>query len=597
MSASPLKNTIVVPDILPGLGIAVRFAVRPYTLDVPDAGGTLTTKRLRLFLPEGIEIGRPAFVDAIATRLVAAGGRLPPSVYFDCQRWVSAILLQDIKSRLDPRRRRTFMLSSLRASEKSVGKRRKYDTFNELRRQPELRDLTNLELLLKLAGETSEGTVDLIEQAIFLKPVIELTESFKQLLKFDHDVKGQRDELHQLITEVIKVFGNGSQVDTKQAKPVRIARGILFDVFGSTLATRESKRPPITLPKPDIAAVDLPAECENAWKRFSSVEEHLSQYDEMISLVRSHLQPIAKALGQQSISALLRDDRLAIVDERLGVDVVNELLARIIHVYDEEGKARKRKRHDRLRVAPLKKVLENGDRLQKWCEILFCTQHMLLHREYARLSLRNAIRRYHLMLGYVFLLAYRSLRGQMTAAEKRAFLLMYLPHPELGHLVPAFDPVLRGFWKGMNKETRGLLLEVVALRQMEREGDLDRRWRSYLRAFPSWTEIVQDEDRLEKKRKEESLEKPALGKGGAGMTLRDLVPDEKAEDIDSEMEFQAYLDNYCSPKQRERMNKYFREGKTHQEIASEEGVSQVAITKSINHVLERIAEDVTLRSE
>jgi hypothetical protein len=185
----------------------------------------------------------------------------------------------------------------------------------------------------------------------------------------------------------------------------------------------------------------------------------------------------------------------------------------------------------------------------------------------------------------------------MTAEEKRAFLLMYLPHPDLGHLVPAFDPVLRGFWKGMNKPTRDLLLQVVVFRLKEREGDLESRWRAYLRAFPSWAEIVQDEDRSAKKRKEKSLETPVLGEGEGAQVLRDLVRDEKAADIDSEIMFQSYLEKYCSPKQRERIIKCFCEGKTHQEIAVEEGVSQAAVTKSINSVVRRIAKDVMLHPE
>lgn len=68
-------------------------------------------------------------------------------------------------------------------------------------------------------------------------------------------------------------------------------------------------------------------------------------------------------------------------------------------------------------------------------------------------------------------------------------------------------------------------------------------------------------------------------------------------DVDSDFMFQFYFDKYCSSKQRERVSKYFCEGKTHQEIAAEEGVSQVAVTKSIGNVLRRIAEERMLHPE
>ena len=129
MNASPAKKATVVSVALPGLGITVRFVVRPYPLHVPDASATLTTTSLRLFLPEGIETGRPVFLDGIATRWAAARNRLPGIGYFDSRNWLAAILLQDIKSRLDPRRRRTFLLSSLGALKKSRGKHRRYETF------------------------------------------------------------------------------------------------------------------------------------------------------------------------------------------------------------------------------------------------------------------------------------------------------------------------------------------------------------------------------------------------------------------------------------------------------------------------------------
>jgi len=597
MKNSSSQNTIVVPDVLPGLGVAVRFLVRPYVLCVPNASGTSTKHSLRLFLPE-FENGRPHFIDAIATRLVAAHMYVPASAYFHCQRWVSAIFFQDTKSHVDPRRRRTFLLSSLSASKRSSGKRRKYDTFDELRQQPEFRDLTNMELLLKMAGISAESTTDLIEQAIFLKPAIEMEESFKQLLNFDHDVKGQLRQLHELITDVNRALGNEATVGSKQSKPLQFTRGILFEVFGLSLASPKPKRRGQKPPhKPDIEAVDLSAERENASKHFARSEEHLSQCDEMIAQVRRHLQPIAKDLGEESLLALRSDERLAIVDERLGTDTANALLATIVDVYERRGKVRKRKPSDDFRVARLKEAIENSDRFQKWCEIISCTQYMLFAREYGRLCMRNAIRMYHLLLGYVFVRAYRGLREQMTAAEKRAFLLMYLPHPDLGHLVPALDPVLCGFWKGMSKQTRDLLLHVVAFRLKDRQGDLESRWRAYLKAFPSWAEIVQDEDRSAKRRKGKSLETPVLGKDGSVRVRRDLVRDEKAADVDSEIMFQSYLDKYCSPKQRERVIKCFCEGKTHQEIGAEEGVSQAAVTKSINSVLRRIAEDMMQHPE
>ena len=137
--------------------------------------------------------------------------------------------------------------------------------------------------------------------------------------------------------------------------------------------------------------------------------------------------------------------------------------------------------------------------------------------------------------------------------------------------------------------------------------ELERRWRAYLRFYPYWLEIIQDEDREAKHQKTVqskmlSLDCP-IGSDANGkiLTLKDTIaaPNNKPTNLlqamvlSTQSTLEEWAKKYCTAKQAGHILRYFGESKTEVEIAEEDGVSQQAVSKSIRAAVKRIREGLT----
>jgi len=134
--------------------------------------------------------------------------------------------------------------------------------------------------------------------------------------------------------------------------------------------------------------------------------------------------------------------------------------------------------------------------------------------------------------------------------------------------------------------------------------ELERRWRAYLRFYPYWVETIQNDDRQAKR--QQTIQKWTLSlhhpdpddKGGKKLTLEERLPDPKTNPANLLQaiipESGAMLENwakkYCTPKQAAHVIRRFRDEKTQEEIAKEEGIRQQAVSKSILGACQRIRE-------
>jgi hypothetical protein len=200
------------------------------------------------------------------------------------------------------------------------------------------------------------------------------------------------------------------------------------------------------------------------------------------------------------------------------------------------------------------------------------------------------------------------IRKQLTPPERRLFLLLYCALPGLGDRVVFLDPVLESFYWGMDAETQGLIWLVVIfkIKEFGEEKDLDkelaRRWRTYLKFYPYWVELMREDEREAKhkarsKGREKSLSEPSPrrnslegGESKNELTLEDVTPDPVSVACNpfqtlvraSPDNIELWARKYCTPKDAERVIKYALENVSEEEMARDEGVSQQAISKSIH---------------
>jgi DNA-directed RNA polymerase specialized sigma24 family protein len=198
----------------------------------------------------------------------------------------------------------------------------------------------------------------------------------------------------------------------------------------------------------------------------------------------------------------------------------------------------------------------------------------------------------------------------MTVPERRAYALLYFRQPIFNDHVAATNPVIMSFFTNMDAETQTLILLVLVFRMREWGGEknldkeLERRWRAYLRFYPYWLEIIQDEEREAKRqqgaqRKTLSLSHPIFtDEDGNELRLEDVIADPKSKPanflqaviLEGGAMLEDWAKMYCTPKQATHVVGRFREAKTETEIAKEEGISQQAVSKSIRAACKRIRE-------
>jgi hypothetical protein len=178
--------------------------------------------------------------------------------------------------------------------------------------------------------------------------------------------------------------------------------------------------------------------------------------------------------------------------------------------------------------------------LEKWSMICWITAHLINRNECIRLLQREAESVYHGILDYAFKEIYHKIRRHMTVPERRVYALLYFRLPIFNGNVAVVNPIIMSFFADMDDQTQALILLVLVSKRREWGGEkdldkeLERRWRAYLKFYPYWLEITQDEDRQAKR--QQTIQKCTLSlhhpdpddKGGKKLTLEDRLPDPKS---------------------------------------------------------------------
>jgi hypothetical protein len=250
---------------------------------------------------------------------------------------------------------------------------------------------------------------------------------------------------------------------------------------------------------------------------------------------------------------------------------------------------------------------DGDDVFQKWYIVGWVTTNLVNRNECIRLLHREADNVYQGVLDYAFKLVYRKVRRSLTRLERRVFQLLYFRQPIFGGRVAAMDPIINSFFTGMDGETQVLIFLVLVLKCNELgasenlDMELERRWRAYLRFYPYWLMLLQEEDRQKKRStgiqgKTLSLDASAKpDSSGRLLPLKDTVPDPKNKPTDLLQAFVStsqgmlggWADHYCTPTQARHLKK-FADGSTETAIAQKEGISQAAVSKSIKAALQRV---------
>jgi Xaa-Pro aminopeptidase len=242
--------------------------------------------------------------------------------------------------------------------------------------------------------------------------------------------------------------------------------------------------------------------------------------------------------------------------------------------------------------------------------VCWITAHLVNRNECVRLLQREAESVYHGVLDYAFKEVYRKIRRYMTVPERRLYALLYFRQPLFNYHVAVTNPIITSFFTNMDAETQTLILLVLVFKMREWGGEkdldkeLERRWRAYLRFYPYWVEIIQDEEREAKRqqgaqRKTLSLHHPIFtDEDGNELRLEDTLagPPSKpanllqAVTLEDGAMLEHWAKTYCTAKQAIHVVRRFRDGKTETEIAKENGISQQAVSKSIRAACKRIGE-------
>jgi hypothetical protein len=237
----------------------------------------------------------------------------------------------------------------------------------------------------------------------------------------------------------------------------------------------------------------------------------------------------------------------------------------------------------------------SDETLEKWDTICWITAHLINRNDCIRLLQREAESVYHGVLEYAFKEIYCKFRRHMTVPERRAYALLYFRLPIFNGHIAIITPIIMSFFIDMDEQTQALILLVLVFKRREWGGEkdldkeLERRWRAYLRFYPYWLDIIQDEDQQAKcqrtiRKSTLSLHHPVADKDGKKLTLEDTLPDPKSKPanllqamiLENGTTIEDWAQKYCTPKQAAHVIRRFRDEKTQEEIAKEEGITQQA---------------------
>jgi len=621
-----------------------EFETTPLRITITGKDGIPEEHALRVLLPKSGDA-----LEQVWERLFNMYQRTTGSER-EFYRWVILMLqFYHLSPELDPKRIRHFNIKTLNRSAE----------FYSMAKMTHMKGTPQIERLIKFAGETVAPTTELLQKAIYKQPEIRVPLSRPHYLMFRE----------QMLSELLNV---NEQLRPMEREAIAQARRDI----------RSDKRIPVnhrTKALAHLAAIahdkrdtTLSEAYQRIWaelmKEATEIEaRHAAQFADLVEEAVRLQAPIADEVDTQHLTRVEADgitltpEYVACIKVRLDSEAVDRLLWRAIERYEQVFEIAPLRGIELLDVP--KEILENqsadevvpddqptlpegpefeqylgfwsayktDDVLEKWRILCWITTSLINRNECVRLLRREAEGVYHGVLEYTSKEFYRKISHQLTRPERRAYALLYFRLPRLGSHIAILNPIMHSFFTGMDQDTQALILLVLVFKIRVWKGErldqeLERRWRAYLRLYPFWLEIIQDEDREAKRQRtlyttpqrntgepghdDEDTERHqkkcrtlslqgvvATDHEGQEQRLEHVVPDPKSTPdnmlqalIQQEQgELEDWARKYCAPKQATHVIKYFRDQNTEVQIAQEDGITQQAVNKSLHAGIKRIA--------
>jgi len=605
----------------------VEFHIEPLTLTLTGKNGLREAFALRVFVPECVP-GGCQFITDMIFRLRVMLERTTGEEHDFYQYAIQMLRFYLIYPELDPHRTRHFNLKTLDHSE----------TFRGLAAHTRTKRLTQPERLIKFAGETTDPTSRLLLNAIYIRPDLSSPLMHPDYIAFREQCLSEMMSVMEWIEgmkrDAIEQLRRGIESDPTLSADQRSQQ---LDTLASLLAGE--------------AGAELREICQDVerlvLKEALELEDRQSvRFADLVQEARRLQEPIGREVAEKHIELLAEDgvsltpEYASCIQERLDTSAVNWLLWQTILRF-EEVYGLEPLRDLELVDLPgdldelvLDEDLEeqidqelsqepefeeylgfwqaylSDDILEKWYMTCWITAHLVNRNECIRMLQREAESVYHGVLDYAFREIYRKIRRHMTVPERRAYALLYFRLPIFNPHVAVMNPIIMSFFADMDEQTQTLVLLVLVFKRREWGGEkdldkeLERRWRAYLKFYPAWLEIIQDDDREAKR--QQTIQKCTLSlhhpdrhdKGGKKLTLEDRLPDPKSRPanllqaiiLGNRGTIEEWAQKYCTPIQSAHVLRRFRDEKTQEEIAKEEGITQQAVSKSILGACNRIRE-------
>ncbi len=468
------------------------------------------------------------------------------------------------------------------------------------------------EQLVRIAGSVSSPRGDLLADALYEQPEIRLGLSAEEYAEV-------RDEL---LGDLVRIQGElAEMMDDVVGK----ARAELAGDRGLSEAERAEALAAFDAVVPQAAE----AEFAGIWEEFErdALREVLATEEKTTApfagLVEASRRILDAVVGEATARGVEvgegREDFAAVIRDRLEPGAANKIFWQAIQGYEaafglepvreaelvevpedageEDGDVRgddpQAQRHGEYLW--LWWAYRSEDVLEKWDALVWIARELASRNECLRLLAREAEDAYHAVLERYFKAIYRRIRGRLTKPERRAFGLLHFRLPAFGYRIAILEPVVTGFFKGMDEESKALVILGILFRVCEWNGvklssELERRWRAYLRLYPTWVELARDEERQRRqrngwRRRARPLETagqaaPAPSPGGGEASADSMVPGDGG--------VESWARRYCPPERARCVIRRFVDGWTEEQIAEEEGISQQGVSGRLRRTFEEI---------
>ncbi len=473
---------------------------------------------------------------------------------------------------LDQMRRRRFNVKTLRTSE----------TLRELAQTTRTKGHTYPERLLRFAGVSAVPTTRLLQEAIYVRPDLALPLSEKHYLEF-------RD---QFFSEIQRISAKVERIGQEAVRDLR-RKLESDDTWPPEKRVEALQRLQVMEQEP--SSPERLAGWQKAMrflveKALEIETETAGRFADLVEQARTLQEPVSREVEHSGLR-MLAEDGESFTDEyadcicrNFKIEAADSLLDQLIARYME------------VFQIPQCQLVTVPDDFPVGAEDCLAQQELTPNDPDSNPAFDEEGD-----------LPVRKIRHHLTYLERRVFKLMYFRQPIFGYRIAAMDPVILSFVTGMDDETQLLTFLVLVLKRRQLEtgddlaGELERRWRAFLRFYPYWLMIVQDED-CQRKRgqtiqtKTLYLDAPGpANKNGDWQTLKDRLPDPKGRPADVLQAFVSesggrlaeWAARYCSEAQARYITRYAA-GVTEIQIARECGVSQPAVSKGIRVACQRI---------